>query len=285
MGIEIITSKIELTSGQRGAISRFVNHNCSYYYFLNFILMTNGNVKDAIKLYHFDMELRNIILKQALNLELQMKKKLLIEIYKVDPSYQWDNQKFYIAHFNFQRHGISNFDKMVRDSQKRIRNMNYSGSGRNRNEKMFYATSFGTLLCVYNNLIDTYREGFLNDVYSTSLYNSSLESRFNNLKNYFEAIQFTRNRCAHNNHIINKRFTNKVSRMFLDNFDDECKKFNKFERTLYFLYKKTDSSEEYKKDILKCLSKYKNCLNYCIQKQIFKPSIIDRIQENWKKNL
>lgn len=29
------------------------------------------------------------------------------------------------------------------------------------------------------------------------------------------------------------------------------------------------------------LMDFKN--NYCIQKQIFKPSIIDRIQENWKK--
>lgn len=54
MEIEIITSKIDLTSGQKGAVTRFVNRNCSYYYFLNFILMTSGNVKDAIKLYRFD---------------------------------------------------------------------------------------------------------------------------------------------------------------------------------------------------------------------------------------
>jgi len=283
MGIEIITSKIDLTSGQKGAVTRFVNHNCSYYYFLNFILMTNGNVKDAIKLYHFDMELRNIILKQMLNFELQMKKKLLVEIYKIDSTYEWDNQNFYIPHFNFKRHDISNFDKMVRDSQKRIRNMNYSNSGRNKNEKMFYATSFGTFLCIYNNLLDIYRKGFLDNVYPSSLFNSSQDSRFNNLKNYLEAIQFTRNRCAHSNHIINKRFTNKISRIFLDNFDNECKKFNKFERTLYFLYKKTDCSEEYKKDILKCLNKYKNCLDYCIQRNIFKPAIMDRIQESWIK--
>lgn len=283
MGIEIITSKIELTSGQKSAITRFVNNNCSYYYFLNFILMTNGNVKDAIKLYHLDIELRNIILKQMLNFELQMKKKLLVEIYKVDSSYEWDNQDFYIPHFNFQRQGISNFSKMVRDSQKRIRNMNYSNSGRNKNEKMLYATSFGTFLCIYNNLLDIYREDFLNDIYPSSLHNPSLRSRLNNLKNYFEAIQFTRNRCAHSNHIINKRFTNKISHIFLDNFDDECKKFNKFERTLYFLYMKTDCSEEYKKDIIKCLNKYKDCLGYCIQKKIFKPIIIDRIQKSWRK--
>ncbi len=33
MEIEIITSKIDLTSGQKGAVTRFVNHNCSYYFF------------------------------------------------------------------------------------------------------------------------------------------------------------------------------------------------------------------------------------------------------------
>lgn len=46
---------------------------------------------------------------------------------------------------------------------------------------------------------------------------------------------------------------------------------------------KVDCSEEYKKDIIKCLNKYKDCLDYCIPKKIFKPIIIDRIQKSWRK--
>lgn len=79
MGIEIITNDlasrgIELTAGQKRAITRFVNKNCSYYFFLNFMRMTNGNVKDAIQLYRFDKSLRILTLKYILRFEVQIKK-------------------------------------------------------------------------------------------------------------------------------------------------------------------------------------------------------------------
>ena len=74
MGIEIIVNELPyLSRGQKAAISRFVNKNCSYYYFLNFIRITSGNVADAIKLYYFDEDLRKVLLKYILRLEIQMK--------------------------------------------------------------------------------------------------------------------------------------------------------------------------------------------------------------------
>ena len=283
MGIEIITSKLNLSPSQKQSVTRFVNKNCSYYYFLNFICMTNGNVKNAIKLYHFDMDIRNIILKQSLNFELQMKKKLIAGIYKIDYNFQWDNANYYTNHFNFQKNGKSKLDKMVSDSFKRIRLMNYTDINRNRNERMLYATSLGTYIMLYNNLLDIYRTPFIENVYPISVNSLDISKRFDYFKKYLESIQLTRNRCAHSNHVLNKRFTDKISRIYLDNFNEECKRFNKFERTLYFLYISTDSSEQYKKDILKCLKKYDDCLDYCIRKNIFKPNIIMRIQDYWKK--
>lgn len=48
MDISVVTEEIVLTPSQKAAVTRFVNKKCSYYYFLNLIRITNGNVADAI---------------------------------------------------------------------------------------------------------------------------------------------------------------------------------------------------------------------------------------------
>ena len=147
---------------------------------------------------------------------------------------------------------------------------------------MFYATSYGVFLRIYNNILNKYRYNFVNEIYFNET-NQTFTKRCELLKKYFEAIQQIRNRAAHSNHFINRKMTDKLSKIYLDCFDENCKKYNKFERTLYFLYIKSENSEQYKKDIIKCLKKYQKYLSYCIQKDIFRPNIIDRIEEDWIK--
>lgn len=284
MGIDIITREVELTAGQKAAITRFVNKNCSYYYFLHFVRMANGNVKDAIMLYHFDNELRNLILKQVLDFELQIKKKLLDSILDCDSTYRWDNPKYYEVNYSIVSRGkkFSHFENMVTSANKRVKSMHYSHSNVAQNDRMFYATSYGNFLSIYNNLLSCLKIEFVNQMYIQE--NISLKKRMICLGKYFEGIQQIRNRCAHSNHILSKKLTNILNKMYIDNFDTYCKKYNKFERILYFMYKKSENSEKYKEELVKCLKKYNNVMPLCIKKKIFRPNFVKRVSEDWVKN-
>lgn len=164
MNIEIITKEVSLSRGQKSAVTSFVNKNCNYY-FLNFIRMTNGNVKEAIQLYYFDRDIRMIILKQVSNFELQMKKKLLDSIYKIDNQYIWYKKNYYTKHFTYSIGKKSYFDKMKTDVCCRMNTMNYTDDHFLENEIMFYATSYGIFLRIYNNILNEYRYDFVNQIY------------------------------------------------------------------------------------------------------------------------
>lgn len=98
MGISTITNEIKLNKAKEQAIDKFVSKNCSYYYFLNFIRITRGNVKDAIKLYYFDEDLRKILLKYILRLEVQMKKDLIASVETINGgNVFWNDPRYYKA--------------------------------------------------------------------------------------------------------------------------------------------------------------------------------------------
>lgn len=175
MGIEIITSEVKLSPQQKGAITRFVRKNCSYYYFLNFIRITKGNVKDAIKLYYFDEELRSIILKYILRLEVQMKKDFVECVEKsTNDDCFWNNSKYYIPSFvSSNKKKKSKFRILVDSIDKTKYNMNYSLYGP-ENDRALYSSTFGNFIKIFQNIKYKYKIDFEKKYLSHDTYSNEL---------------------------------------------------------------------------------------------------------------
>ena len=251
MSIAIITNEFpSLTSGQKAAITRFVNNNCSYYYFLNFIRITNGNVKDAISLYHFDEDLREVILKFILRFEVQMKKDFINCVEKTNgQSSFWDNPYLYNSSFTRMPHGrLSKFGENKRRIQKQINKMNFSSSGP-INDRALYCSSFGCFIKIVDNIKQQYKNDF-NDKYVGYINDSSRE-----LHKYLNCIRITRNRCCHSNHIVSKKFRYDISTN-INLYRFSSLPLTNFEKILYFIYKNLDNKKGFKEEILKVLTKY-----------------------------
>ena len=171
MGIEIIVNELPyLSRGQKAAISRFVNKNCSYYYFLNFIRITSGNVADAIKLYYFDEDLRKVLLKYILRLEIQMKKDLIKNVESVAPgAVFWNDSSFYNMRFTTSN-GIqpSKFEITKNSILQKVSFMRFSG-GVVGNDRAFYCCDFGNFTTLYANMLQQYRNSFEHQyIYNTN---------------------------------------------------------------------------------------------------------------------
>lgn len=250
MGIDIITNEFpSLTPSQKAAITRFVNKNCGYYYFLNFIRITNGNVKDAIKLYYFDEDLRKVVLKFILRFEMQMKKDFINCVEKINGTASfWDNQDLYNSNFT-RRHGrLSKFGENKKRIQNQINKMKFSSTGP-ANDRALYCSSFGCFIKIVDNIKQQYKNDF-NDKYMGYINNSSQE-----LHKYLNCIRITRNRCCHSNHIISKKFRYDISNN-ISLYRFSSLPLTNFEKILFFIYKNLDNKKGLKEEILRVVTKY-----------------------------
>lgn len=275
MGIEIITNKLSLDKKQKSAVTRFVNKNCSYYYFLNFIKMTSGDVKDAIALYHFDEELRLVLLKYILRLEIQMKKDFIdcVESNTKDYSF-WNNKVHYKKNYLVpSKSGKSSFDIMQNEILRRMKEMNFATLGPSDNRAL-YSCSFGTFRSIYTGIT------FNNHKQFTEKYMYNDKKSFDKLNAYLCSIQFVRNRCCHSNHIVSPKVNYAIGKYALDDFGIVGFNTN-LTKTINFIYRSLDNKATMKKDVLKVLNKYYPVWSKYIARHSIDANIVDDINANW----
>lgn len=278
MGIEIITNDLNnkgiiLTGGQKSAISRFVNKNCSYYLFLNFLRITNGNVADAIQLYRFDEALRNLLLKYILRLEVQLKKDFIyyVESTTNDLSF-WNNSVYYKSAF-VRNNG---FIKLITEVTNSMNKMNFTGIGP-ENNRMFYSTSFGTFKRIFSNMKANYLSLF------TYKYVGHINNSRDKLNAYLYSIQLIRNRCCHSNHLISTKFQYIIesSNINLESFGNITLQTN-FDKTLFFINSRLEYPNEMKKEFIKLLIKYEKIWKIYLGRHVLSTNSILNIQVLWK---
>lgn len=253
MGIDIIENEYTLSNEQKREINQFVFQNCSYYYFLNFIRITKCNVSDAKELYYFDEELRAIILKYLLRLEVQMKKDLIefVEGKTGDLSF-WDNPIHYISNYTSVPIGKtkSGFQITVDKMNVLIAEMKFSAVGP-ANNRAFYSSTFGNFVTIHKNLLYPLKQDF-NDKY---LYPTSKSTE--KLQKYLFCLKKIRNRCCHSNHVVSLKLKNELNNRNLDPLGVSIA-LSPFERCLYFIYSRLDCKMNFKQDMLEVLRKYEN---------------------------
>lgn len=262
MSIDIITNEVTLSNDQIDKVNNFVKNNCSYYFFLNFIKITNGNVDDAIMLYHFDEELRNIILKYILRLEVQMKKDYVDSVEKIYGSSSfWNDPNVYNPAFTSINppDTLSKFDITIKAVDSLMKNMNFSGAGPDNNRAL-YCSTMGSFIKMIDNILQRYKNDF-NDKYIGYIRNSSKE-----LHKYLNCLKKLRNRCCHSNHIVSIKFRNELSGTSLYRLSPLH--LTNFEMVLFFIYRNLDNRKSFKSDILEILNKYKQYWDPYIGKHI-----------------
>lgn len=250
MNISVITDEVILTPGQKSAVTKFVNKNCSYYYFLNFLRISNGNVSDAIKLYYFDEDLRKVLLKYILRLEVQMKKDLIMEVEGINGGKTfWNDPQYYKRKYTTKQKNRpnSNFIITTNKINAQIKKMNFSSNGP-QNNRAFYSTSFGSFIKIYNNLLYQYKTRFI------SKYMASLQNAEDEIHKYLQCLRTIRNRCCHSNHVVSIKLQNNINSSILYNFGHLG--ISNFEKCLLFVYKSLDNNKDFKKEVGSVLKKY-----------------------------
>lgn len=275
MGIEIITDKIKLTKDQESTLMKFIDNNCSYYYFLNFIKITTGDVEKAIELYNFDEELRIILIKYILRFEIQLKKDFIecVENSTNDFSF-WNKDIYYKKAFTKHNKGNnSSFDVLTSDISLRMTKMRYTSSGPNDNRAL-YPCSFGTFRKMYTGLQFVYHRDFTESYIYPDRYS------FNKMNSYLCCIQAIRNRCCHSNHIVSPKLNYYISKYTLDNLGYSCFKSN-LSKTVNFIHLKLKNNDGMKNDLLRVLSKYENIWIKYVGRHAIDKDLIESINNNW----
>lgn len=276
MNINVITKRVQITAARKGSITKFVKKRCSYYYFLNYIRITSGNVKDAIELYKFDEELRMVLLKYILQLEIQMKKDFVECVIKntCDDKF-WMNQKYFKARFikKPKNKAMTSFDTMNSKINKRIKEMNFNSSD-NLDQKVFYSITFGTFRTLYNEMIFVYHKDF------TEQYLFPDKNSADKLNTYLCCIQKIRNRCCHSNHVLSIKLKNEIKYNKLETLNKNVVHSN-FEKCLYFVYENVNEGRKFKRELIHILKKYQKYWKPYSTQHILTSNIIHSINNYW----
>lgn len=250
MNVSIITNEINLNNGQINKVNEFVKHNCSYYYFLNFIRITNGNVDEAIELYYFDEDIRKVLLKYILRLEVQMKKDLISSVETLNNGNTfWNNATYYKPSYSSTKghRKFSNFTINVNKISAQMKKMCFSNNGP-ENNRAFYSSTFGSFIKTYQNLLYKYKSTFINKY----MPNNNAEE---NISKYLQCIKIIRNRCCHSNHIVSIKLKNNISNVSLANL---CNlQLDNLEKCILFIYRNLDNNKGFVDEFLDVLNKYK----------------------------
>ena len=262
MGINIITNDIpNLSNNTITIINSFVDKNCSHYYFLNYIRLTNGNVSDAISLYHFDEDLRKVVLKYILRLEVQMKKDLIdsVVLNQGDTCF-WNVPSYYNHSYTTIKKGynISLFDVMVGDINYLKSKKKFSLIGP-EDERSFYCCSFGKFIEIYKNLRFSHKSAFNNKYYGTSNNSTAI------IYDYLNSIRCIRNRCCHSNHIVSFKMINELGVRTLQVIGTHTN-ISEFEKCLYFINKNLENKTGMREELLLVLDEYEK--TWCKYKQL-----------------
>lgn len=186
----------------------FICGKCSQYYFLDYMRCSNGNVDDAIKFYLLDFELRPILFRYIIELEIQMKSDFSSIVKKTTKcNHFWEIKKHYIpeATLKDSRGRRSTFDLLIEKINLSVKKMIFKTRGPS-NDVALYATTFGTFEQLFKLIKNDYLKEFI------LKYTKTLDDKtYKTLKNFIEGIRRVRNRCCHGNHIITLKMVNDLN--------------------------------------------------------------------------
>ena len=261
---------IQITDEAEEELGRFIESNCSYYYMINFLRITDGDVSKAISLYFFDEKIRSIILKYILRLEVQMKKDFIDCVYTAtEDACFWSNPEYFNSKFTSaqRKNPESLFDVVVKDVKSRMKSMHYSSSG-DKNHQAFYAMPFGMFIKFYSGMHLRYHYDF------SMKYSDDEQNMMEPLKNYFNSIRVIRNRCCHSNHMISVKLKNDPHFRLhvLKGFVGDP--YNEFEKTLYFIYSRLDNKDSFMGELVGILEEYEDCWKPYCKRHILPKSIL-----------
>lgn len=270
--------KIQLTKEDEKILDDFIMKNCSYYYMINFLRITAGNVKEAIQLYFFDEKIRSVILKYILRLEVQMKKNFVDCVFAAtSDSCFWNNPKYFNKQFTTPKKSNpeSLFDVVVREITTRMKSMHYSSSS-DRNHQAFYAMSFGAFIKFYSGMHLKYHFDF-----SEKYFIEGNPNLVEGLKRYFSNIRIIRNRCCHSNHLVSVKLKNDLTfhTSKLNGYVGELN--SEFEKTLYFIYSRLDNKVSFKAEMIDVLKEYESYWKPYFRKHLLPLTLIEDI-EKWQ---
>ena len=271
----IAKKNIHISDEDETILDNFIRTNCSYYYMINFLRITTGDVRKAIQLYFFDEQLRAILLKYILRLEIQMKKDFVDSVYSTtSDSCFWNNPGYFTKRFTTpkQNNTDSLFDVVVKEIANRMKGMHYSSSS-DKNQQAFYAMSFGSFIKFYSGMHLKYHFDF-----SEKYFIKGNPNLVEGLKRYLNNMRVIRNRCCHSNHLVSVKLKNDLifhASLLLGYIGDQN---NEFEKTLYFIYSRLDNKESFKDELIEALTPYEPYWKPYCRKHLLPLTIMEDIK-------
>lgn len=271
----IAKKNIHISDEDETILDNFIRTNCSYYYMINFLRITTGDVRKAIQLYFFDEQLRAILLKYILRLEIQMKKDFVDSVYSTtSDSCFWNNSKYFNKQFTTPKRNNTEslFDVVVKEIANRMKGMHYSSSS-DKNQQAFYAMSFGSFIKFYSGMHLKYHFDF-----SEKYFIKGNPNLVEGLKRYLNNMRVIRNRCCHSNHLVSVKLKNDLifhASLLLGYIGDQN---NEFEKTLYFIYSRLDNKESFKDELIEALTTYEPYWKPYCRKHLLPLTIMEDIK-------
>lgn len=271
----IAKKNIHISDEDETILDNFIRTNCSYYYMINFLRITTGDVRKAIQLYFFDEQLRAILLKYILRLEIQMKKDFVDSVYSTtSDSCFWNNSKYFNKQFTTPKRNNTEslFDVVVKEIANRMKGMHYSSSS-DKNQQAFYAMSFGSFIKFYSGMHLKYHFDF-----SEKYFIKGNPNLVEGLKRYLNNMRVIRNRCCHSNHLVSVKLKNDLifhASLLLGYIGDQN---NEFEKTLYFIYSRLDNKESFKDELIEALTPYEPYWKPYCRKHLLPLTIMEDIK-------
>lgn len=271
MDIDIIKSSYpNLSEEDIRFITNKVSNKCNYYYFLDFIKTTGGNVQDAYEMFKFDEQLRSILFKYLIRFEIQIKSDFVEYVSNETHSdHFWSDRSSYI----FTRD--EDFMALKEKIRESFKNLNISSKTENAYAAV-YVMSFGTFITMFKKINPNYKRSFIKK-YTRYLPVHSYDI----LYKYLLCLRALRNRCAHGTHIVSRSFLNQLYQHNAITKTDYIYKtmtgLSVFELTIRYLMKTLTCGPEASKEIKRLLVKYENVYKKYGGKQTINPSIVQKL--------
>ena len=247
----IQTQYPSVTKTELNKITKHISNKCSEYYFLGFMRCSNGNVDHALGFFFLDERLRALIAQYLMRFEIQIKSDFATLVEKATRSKQfWKVNKYYTPTARIRRPKKKTiFCVTKKNIENSIDRMKPSTIGP-LNYVAMYSISFGCFETVYRYIDTSYEQKFI-DKYTSHL----PVHTYGLLLSYFESIRVLRNRCAHGNHIITKKFVDDLHKhggvniVNAHNAPLPGAYLSYFETLLLFLIKQLNCGNEFRKEL------------------------------------
>lgn len=272
-----------IEKNKRDKYRDFIEKRCSDYYFLGYLRCTGGDVGGAAKFYNLDDSLRTALLRHIVRLEIQLKTDFFNCAEKQTGCNSiWDNQSYYLpSSLSLDaKTGKSKFDKTKSNIENALQKHRFSTPGPG-NMRAASFMSFGAFIDLYKNIDLRYKGAFI-EKYTDYLpiKGESVSRRYEVLFKYLQAIRVVRNRCAHGNHVITRKFLYELNPQIrliqkpLTPFNEDA---TVFEAVLLFILKNSNCKEEFQQYITRILRKYHSLLKKYSGKHSFSDNVIKNL--------